>query len=151
LSTIKKVGNVLLIILGVFLILTGILSAKIRNPRFQTYLADQLTTYFSKKLHTELRIGSVDFKLFHHLELKDVLIEDQKRDTILFAKRLDLSFGLFDMIGNKYLVKKITMDESYIYLHKFAETDEFNFQFIADAFAGDTTGRVKPFITAARS
>jgi translocation and assembly module TamB len=139
LSIIRKTGNVLLIVLGVFLILTGILSAKIRNPRFQTYLSEQFIGYLSKKLKADLSIGSVNFELFHHLVLHDVLIKDQKMDTLLLAKTIDISFGLLDLFQKKYVVKQVTLDQSRVYLHKFKETGDFNFQFIADAFSGDST------------
>ena len=139
-STIKKIGNSLLIVLGVFLILSGVLSAKIHDPRFQTYLGDQFVRYFSKKLKTEISVGEVNFELFHHLVLHDVVVKDRNRDTLLFAKSLDLSLGLFDLFRKKYLIKRITLTQSQVYLHKPMNSDDFNFQFIVDAFS-DTTSK----------
>ena len=77
--------------LGVFLILSGILSAKISDPKFQSYIGDQIVTYFSKKLKTEISIGGVNFELFHHLLLHDVLVKDRSNVTLLYAKTIDVS------------------------------------------------------------
>ncbi|MEO6168024.1 MAG: translocation/assembly module TamB domain-containing protein [Chitinophagales bacterium] len=128
-----------MILLGIFLVLTGVLSAKIDNPKFQSYIGDKVVDYLSKKLHTEIKIGNVNFQLFHHLVLHDVLIKDLNKDTLLSAKTIDVTLGLIDLLQNKYVIKKVVLEQSDIYLHKPKDSEDFNFQFIADAFSGNDT------------
>ena len=124
-------------LLGVVLVLGGIVSAKIDSPRFQSYLGDKVVSYLSKKLRTEVKLGDVNFRLFDHLILHDLLIRDLNQDTLFSAKTVDVTLGLIDLLQNRYVIKKIAVEESTIFLHKEKSGDGFNFQFISDAFSGD--------------
>lgn len=133
-----------MLVLGVFLILTGLLSAKVDDPKFQSYIGEKVVNYLSKKLHTEIRIGNVNFQLFHHLVLHDVLIRDLNKDTLIAAKTIDVTLGLIDLLQNKYVVKKIVLEQSAVYLHRPKDSRDYNFQFIADAFSGNENSTSSP-------
>lgn len=126
-------------VLGLFLVLGGVLSAKIDDPKFQTYVGGKVVGYLSRKLHTEIHLGSVNFRLFHHLVLHDLYIKDLNEDTLLSAKTVDITFGMLDLLQSKYVVKELVLNQANVFLHR-PEEGDFNFQFIADAFAGDSTG-----------
>ncbi|MBK6481885.1 MAG: hypothetical protein IPG01_01825 [Chitinophagaceae bacterium] len=53
-STLQKIGNILLMLLGIVLVLGGIVSAKIDSPRFQSYLGDKVVSYLSKSCELKL-------------------------------------------------------------------------------------------------
>ncbi|MEY3687950.1 MAG: hypothetical protein RIR84_791, partial [Bacteroidota bacterium] len=55
----------------------------LKIPFFQQKLINIATDQLSKTIHTEAKIGGVDFSLFNTLNLKDVLIRDEQKDTLL--------------------------------------------------------------------
>ena len=117
------------------LVLSGILAARIDNPKFQSYIGDKVVNYLSGMLHTEIRIGSVNFRFFDHLVLHDILIRDLNSDTLVAAKTIDVTLGLIDLIQRKYVIKKVKLDGATVFLHNPKDGEAFNFQFIVDAFS----------------
>ena len=124
--------------------MAGIVSAKIDTPEFQSFLGRQVVNYLSKKLHTEVTIGEVHFKLFHHLELHDLLVRDLNRDTLLAASTVEVTLGLIDLLQSRYVIKSVVIDQSRIFLHKETTGSGFNFQFILDSFSGGKTRTSQP-------
>ena len=54
----------------------------------QTFVVRQITNQLSKKFHTHISIKRVDISFFNKLILKQVYIEDQKKDTLLYIDNL---------------------------------------------------------------
>ncbi|MEP7127477.1 MAG: translocation/assembly module TamB domain-containing protein [Chitinophagales bacterium] len=142
-SILRQFGNIVLLVLGVFLVLTGILSAKIDNPKFQSYAGDKIVNYLSNKLHTEIKIGSVNFRMFDHLVLHDVLVRDLNKDTLIAAQTIDVTLGLIDLLQRKYVIKKIVLDNANVFLHNPKDGEAFNYQFIVDAFSSKTPSPIE--------
>lgn len=117
------------------LVLTGIIAARVDNPKFQSYIGDKVVNYLSGMLHTEIRVGSINFRLFDHLLLHDILIKDLNNDTLVAAKTIDVTLGLIDLIQRRYVIKSIKLDGASVYLHNPKDGEAFNFQFIVDAFS----------------
>jgi hypothetical protein len=51
----------------------------------QTYSAQKVAEFLSKKYQTTISIGGVSIRFFNQLILKDLLIEDQNKDSLLFV------------------------------------------------------------------
>ena len=57
----------------------------IQLPSVQTWLINQATEKLSKSLNTTVSIKHVDFSFFNKMILRDALVEDRNKDTLLFA------------------------------------------------------------------
>ena len=60
----------------------------IQSSSVQTWLVNKIGASLSQKLNTKLSIQKVDIKFLNQLVLKGVLVEDRKKDTLLFADEL---------------------------------------------------------------
>ena len=63
----------------------------IQTPFGQNWIARQVTNRLSKDLQTKISIKHIDFSLFNRMNLEGVLIEDRKRDTLLYAGNLKVN------------------------------------------------------------
>jgi hypothetical protein len=99
----------------------------------QTALARKLTNYVNKTYQTDLQVKKLDLSYLGQLKLKDVLIKDTKKDTIIYANSLNTSLLNFKKIidedlqlGSVYLsdvivVMKTYKNEDDDELHKFID------------------------------
>ncbi len=134
-STFKKILNIFFILLGVILILAGCTVYKLKDPRFQTTLAQKAVAYLSKKLNTEITLGSIEIGFFHSMVVRDILIKDRKNDTLLSAGEINARFRLLGLLRNKFEIDYITLTKTNLYLRRSLSDSDFNFQFILDALS----------------
>ncbi|MEO8150666.1 MAG: translocation/assembly module TamB domain-containing protein [Bacteroidia bacterium] len=111
----------------------------IQHPRVQTKLVDLVTNILEDKLKTRVRIESVSIKFFKSIELNGIYIEDQRKDTLLFAKKLTAGISLFELRNRNVTIDDITLTDARIKLKRFKDVKGLNFDFIVDAFTDNDT------------
>jgi hypothetical protein len=82
----------------------------------QNYAVDILTRELSKSLHTKIDIGHVNYRFFNALQLKDLLIEDQKKDTLLYAEKINATFDFWQFFHKKMIFSDVELDKCYVSL-----------------------------------
>ena len=98
---------------------------------------DQVQSYLHKKLKTNIVIGSVNYSLPEWLELKNVYVEDQHKDTLLYGEELRIDLHMLKLLRGNTDIEKIILRNIAININR-SETDSvFNYQFIIDAFSGN--------------
>ena len=116
----------------IILLLAGSYLA-IRNSRVQTYLTQLFANQLSKQIHSKITVGKVNIAFFNKVILNDVLVEDQKSDTLFYAQKLSARIDTL-----KIRKKQISIDELSLIGNKInIERDSaahFNFSYIIDAF-----------------
>lgn len=127
----KTIGWILLSAL----ILIAIAFFAIQVPGVQNFAKNKAVNYLKKKTGTELSIGSFRFKLFNSVELNEVYVEDLHKDTLLYAKKLEVHLNMLDLLKNDANVKSLELTNAYVKMNRTAPDTVFNFQFIIDAFA----------------
>lgn len=131
-NIISRLVIFLLLVLTVFYL--ALQSAPVQK-RLTGYVVD----YLSRRLKTEIRVGGVGIDLFSNIILKDVFIADQQGDTLLQAGNISVNVGRVEFDSNKFYIDEIEIIESKVKLLRHPGKEDFNFQFIIDAFAsGDT-------------
>ncbi len=80
----------------VFIVVTSLLI--FYNSSVQNYIVQKVSVYLSKKIGTNITLKNVDIQLPNIFVLENILIEDQKNDTLIFASELgvDLLFNRSD-------------------------------------------------------
>jgi hypothetical protein len=128
-----KIGFLLFIVL-LFTSLWGI----IQSSSVQTWLVNKIGASLSQKLNTKLSIQKVDIKFLNQLVLKGVLVEDRKKDTLLFADELKANVTDWFIFKNKVEVKNVQLCDAVINLNR--SDSIWNYQFLVDFFS---TGKSK--------
>ena len=59
-------------------------------PIVQEKIGRQIAKNMSQSLGTEFQLNGLSFSLFNRVDIKNVLIRDQQKDTLLFAQTLKL-------------------------------------------------------------
>lgn len=134
----------LLSLIAFILLLIATIVFAIRYPSIQTRVAQYFTSQLSKRLDTEVSIGSVDIDFFRTIELRNFLVRDKQRDTLLSAGLLRVDIKLLDLLNNTYDIDRIRLTNATVNLVRAAGSDDFNYEFIVNALSSD-----KPKDTAA--
>lgn len=105
-----------------------------QTSKIQQLIAQAVVKDLSKKVQSELRIGSVDYKLFNTISFQDVYIEDLQQDTLLHIDELNAHFSLFRFLTGKIIFHTIDFNGLYGNL-LIDENGKNNFNFLIDAFS----------------
>lgn len=132
---VKWIG-ILLIIFDIFLAVFVII---LKEPSVQTWLAQRATSLLSSKLKTKVTVGGVDVDFPFSLVLQRLYVEDQQKDTLLYAGELKAGFNFIDVFEKKFLVSGITLSDAYFNMVEKDTMHGFNFQFILDALKSKDT------------
>jgi len=105
----------------------------IQLPPVQTWLVSKVTSRLSHQLHTTITVKRVNFSLFNKMVLEGTLVEDQHRDTILYAGALKVNITDWWFFKDKTELQYIGLEDATIRLHR--RDSVWNYQFIADYFS----------------
>ncbi|RAR47388.1 translocation/assembly module TamB domain-containing protein [Flavobacterium lacus] len=117
----------------VFLLLLLFLGILLSLPAVQTKIGQYLTNSINEDFGTDINVEQVTFNLFGGVKLKEVLIRDHHKDTLIFANRIktnildfnrlldgDLLFGDVN-VSSLFFNLKQYKGEKYTNLDKFIE------------------------------
>jgi hypothetical protein len=135
---IKFTYRLLLGIIALFFLLLILINL----PGVQGFLSRQVASYLSKRLNTEVSVKGVYWKLPKYISIKDVYVEDQQKDTLLWTKELRSDIGLGKIFQKEIAIKDVLLRDAKIDVHPTAQGS--NLDFILEAFAGDSTQAEKP-------
>jgi|GEM_PF-1054026 len=132
------IGVLLKFLVAVFGLLV-IITLLLNIPAVQTYLTSRVSNYLEKKLETTARIEGVKIALPKTIVLQGLYFEDQNKDTLLYLGNLEIDVALFGLLHNNVNANNIYIESLVSHVHRRAPTNDFNFQFIIDAFAPSDT------------
>ena len=112
----------------------------------QNFIVGKVTTTLSKELHAKVKIQYINYHLFDKMALNGFLVEDLKKDTLLYAGSASFKITDWFFFKNKAIIQYIALDNAVINLRRTDST--WNYQFIADYFAqpADSTTKSKEAI-----
>jgi hypothetical protein len=87
-KTFKKVVFRTFLVLFLLLLVTGI---ALSLPFVQTKIAHYYTEKLNKQFGTDIYVDQVEVTIFGGVQLKKVIVKDDRKDTLIFAKRLSTS------------------------------------------------------------
>jgi hypothetical protein len=108
-------------------------------PPVQQKIKDFALQEVMKKTQGKLSIENFQFRPFNHLLLENVYVADLKGDTLLSVENLKAGFNLFKLLDNQLLIHSVELTHFAAHLSKDSVDSPFNFQFLIDTFASDTT------------
>lgn len=128
------------VIIGV-LIFFGLLVLFIRSPWGQNIIVNKAVSFIADKTGTEVSIDRLYLTFSGNLYVEGLYLEDEQQDTLVYSKDLELSVALIPLIkGNRINVKSVDWDGLKANIHRPASGENFNYNFLIEAFAStDTT------------
>ena len=141
----KITGNLLSLLLDWLLLILILFAFAIRTSTVQTFLAQKAASHLSKELNTTVKIGKVSIIFIDRLALDDVLILDQKKDTLAGIKTLFATVSEIDLKKNNIHLNRISIEKGTIHLNRDRKTGDYNYEFLEDYFSsGKKTKKSKP-------
>ena len=138
----KKAAKILGYVLGGIIGLLLLVWLLIKLPSVQNKLVHYATEQASKRLKTEIKIGSVDFSPFNRFYLNQILVRDQSRDTLFYAGSIQLKITDWFFVKDKITIHYFGLSDAYINTNRTDST--WNYQFIIDALTSPTPSNTQP-------
>lgn len=135
----KKIFKVYAWIIGALLILLVAVALLIQVPAIQTWLTNKAVSSIEEKIGTKVALGSISISFPKNIVLEDIYLEDQQRDTLLYAGRLEINTDLWGLTRNEIQLNKIALENTVAFVQRPENDSAYNFTYILDAFAGDST------------
>ncbi len=129
-------GYILTIVVACTILVLGALLCLVGSSRVQTALVQLLTQELSRGLQHEVRVGTVDYKLFNRLEIDGIYIEDANQDTLLYVDTLQARFDFTGFFRKEILFQEVDLHRVVGKIYPIAN-GEMNFAYLQKAFATD--------------
>ncbi len=121
--------------LGIIILLLISLVLFISTPYGQKVVKNQGEKYLRNKLRTNLSIGSFRIGLSTGIHFRDIYLEDQEKRSLLSIHQLDVIYDLQALLLKNITLNEISMQGVQVNLYRNSSSDEFNFDFIPEAFS----------------
>ncbi|NLO01402.1 MAG: hypothetical protein GX126_03640 [Bacteroidales bacterium] len=112
------------------LCITGYIA--LQSSRVQTFLTRGLVKKLSERIDTNISVGKVNIALFKTVVLKDILIEDQKNDTLFYTETIYAAIDSIRFRKKLIALNRLSFRNSHINIER-DSSNNFNFQFILDS------------------
>ena len=137
-KTIKAALWVVVIVMLCLLLIAGL----IQIPSIQNKIVQYATTFISKKTHTRVELKNIRISFPKSIIINGLYLEDQKKDTLIYAGKAKLNIALYSLFVNKISISSFTLEDATVKLYSTQTTPQFNYNFLFSAFS-DTTQQVK--------
>ncbi len=104
----------------------------LQNSRVQTLITQKLAKQLSERINSKVSIGKVYFSFFNKLVLEDVLLEDQKSDTLFYSQKITAEIDSLKYKKRKVAFDAVTFSGTKVNVEK-DTTGQFNFMFAVDS------------------
>ncbi|MEE0860428.1 MAG: AsmA family protein, partial [Paludibacteraceae bacterium] len=131
------------VVAGVVLIIS-ILFVVVTSDRVGTALAQRVAKEFSRTMGANARIGSVAYQFPARLTLRDIYIEDQQQDTLLYLQEIYAHFNPLALRHDEIRFSHAKVIGGRAKMYEVDSTGVWNYQFMLDALQTDTTGGGEP-------
>jgi hypothetical protein len=131
---VRKTARILIKVILFILLFAVVLFLLVLTPPAQRFATSKVETYLQKKLKTRVEIGSITFGLTGRINLKDVYIEDQTRDTLIAGGNIYANLTISKLFANEVEIKEVALDNIRAKIKRILPDTVFNFKFVADAF-----------------
>ena len=132
---VRRSSRIILRIVIIFLLLVVIVLFLLQTSSVQNFGRKKIQAYLESKLHTKVIIGELSVDFPKNIVLKNIYLEDQHRDTLLFAGNLNLDVNLWGLFHHKVVVNDINLDRWTVNIERLLPDSDFNYAFITRAFA----------------
>ena len=135
----KKTFKIIAWIIGSMLLLLVAAALLIQLPSVQSWLTEKAVSFLQEKIGTEVALGGIHISFPKSIVLERLYIEDQKGDTLLYAGKLSVDTDLWALTQNEIQLNDVILENTLASVDRAENDSAFNFTYILEAFAGDST------------
>ncbi|MDQ2656040.1 MAG: hypothetical protein M3Y60_01365, partial [Bacteroidota bacterium] len=136
---IKKSFKVIAWFVASMIILLVAIALLIRIPAIQTWLTGKAVAFLEEKIGSRVELGGIKISFPKNISLEDLYLEDRQGDTLLYAGRLSVNTDLWALTRNEIQLNAIELERTVAFIERADNDSAFNFNYIIDSFAGDST------------
>ena len=129
----KKTLRILLWCVVSIIALLLLLIVLIQVPSIQNFVKDKAITYLHEKIKTKVSLDQISIKFPKDVVLEGFYFEDQKKDTLLAGKRLEVDVDLFKLVSSELEINSFRLKMSTANISR-NKDGVFNFDYIIKAF-----------------
>lgn len=129
----------------VFLLIAGMLWGLLNTSAVQNWLVRKASAFLSGELQTTVQVKHVDFSLFNKMLVEGVLVEDRKKDTLLYAGAIKVNITDWFFFKDKPSLSYIGLSDALVNMNR--SDSVWNYQFLIDYFSSPkkSTGKQSSF------
>lgn len=105
----------------------------------QNFLAQKAVAILADKLKTKVSLKSVKLSLFNEVQLEQLYIEDQQKDTLLYAGEASVKITDWFFFRKHPVISYVGLTDANVKLYRTRKSDVWNYQFVIDAFASKSS------------
>ncbi len=124
------------VLLLLFVLMLAIVVA-LQFPVVQTRLAAYVTAQLSARTGTEVSVSRVGIRLPRSVSLKEVFVEDMRKDTLLYAGELNIDVHLCGLLRNHVKIRTLNLRDATVYMTRFKPDTLFNYDQLIRAMGND--------------
>jgi len=124
-------------ITGSIVVLLLLLNGIVRLPRVQQAITNKALSIVSEKVDTKISLKHIYINFPTDIELGGLYLEDQQQDTLLYLQELTVDAALWRLLKKEVRLEEINLSGLSANVHR--KDSAFNYDFIVEAFASDTT------------
>src|SRR5450755_3495790 len=95
-----------LVILGILLLIIVL----VQTGPVQNYGRRKIEAYLENKLHTKVRIGNLYISFTTRIILKNIYLEDQRKDTLISGGRIEVDISMFRLLHKELRVSNLELE-----------------------------------------
>ena len=134
----KKTGKITLYLLGMVLVIIIAAFIYINTGSGKRFIKNKLQSFLQQKLKTKIVIGSLDYSLPKWIELNNVYLEDEKKDTLLYGEQVSVDIDMLKLMSANIYIRKVAFKNIFANISRPVNDSVFNYQFVMNAFSGAT-------------
>ncbi|KAF2515200.1 translocation/assembly module TamB domain-containing protein [Flavobacterium foetidum] len=129
----KKTIRILLWCVGSVIALLLLLIILIQIPSIQNFAKNKAVSYLHNKIKTKVALDHISIKFPKDVVLEGFYFEDQKKDTLLAGKRLEVDVDLFKLVSSELEINSVSLENTTANISR-NKDGVFNFDYIIKAF-----------------
>ena len=121
------------------LVIAGALFVVSNSSYVQTKLGQWVAESLSKRLNAKVMVDGVDIDFVNRLTLNGFIVYDQQEDTLVYAKRINLTVRRLGIRNNTFRFGDLLLDNATVNIRRIDEEGGTNLDFIVDYFSNPDT------------
>ena len=135
LKILKIFGWIVFSIIGLLILV----ALAIQIPWVQNQIKQKAIAFLEDKIHTKVELDHFSLSFPKKITVEGFYMEDQQRDTLLYAGRLGIDTDLWALTDNTIELNRVELDDFTGHIKRSEQDSAFNFDYILKAFATDST------------
>ena len=105
----------------------------LQTSPIQNVLSKAIVSELSKKLHSKVSVGKIEYRFFNDVAIHNLYVEDLQKDTLLFVNQANAHFKFWKFFQGKIIFTSVDLNQLYANLI-IDKSGHSNLDFVIDAF-----------------